>query len=413
MTYNILIFVISIAFLAVSFLPDILKMRNSLLSIPIIFVGLGIALFHFPIIDINLSNPQKYNEIILRVTEISVIISLMGTGLKIDKVLSFHNWKLTLIFLFGTMALGIMFTTFLGLAFSLGWPLSLLLAASLSPTDPVLASDVQVGPPGEGKEDKVRFTLTTEAGLNDGLAFPFVNLAILLFLNNNISEHISLWVMDDLIYKLTIGVIVGYCCGKLFGHFLFKLPDKIKALDTDMDGFIVIAITLFSYSVTEMIHGYGFLAVFIASIFIRDYERKDRIHYIMHEFSDQNERMIMVTILILFGGFISHGLFNYLSWQDLTFCLLLIFLVRPLTGLISLGFSKISFFERFCISFFGIRGIGSFYYISYAISKIDNLPIGKIWAIVGFTVLLSIIIHGISVTYFFNYLDKKKELKQK
>lgn len=407
MTYNILLLIISIAFLGVSFLPKILK--NSLLSIPIIFVGIGIAVFQLPL-QINLSNVEKYNDLILRATETSVIVSLMGTGLKIDKALNFKNWKLTIIFLVISMILGITVTTLLGIYYGFSLPIALLIASSLAPTDPVLASDVQVGPPKEGKEDNVRFTLTSEAGLNDGFAFPFVNLAIVLFTAVSLDNALFHWISYDLVYKLGMGCLLGYICGKFFGHFLYKVSDEKKHINIEEEAFIVLAITFFTYSITEIAHGYGFLSVFITSILIRDYQRESDIHGVMHVFSDQTERMMLVTILIFFGGFISHGLFNYLTWQDLTFSALLIFVVRPLTGLIALLGTKISTFEKICISFFGIRGLGSIYYISYALSKHPDMPIQRIWSIVCFTVLLSIIIHGISVTSVFKFLDKRNRV---
>lgn len=412
-TYNIIILILSISFLGVSLLPKLLK--NTMLSIPIIYVLFGIFLFQLPI-NIDLSDPKKFNEIIITLTEICVIISLMGVGLKIDKKLDLKNWKLTLIFLLGTMGLGIFFTTLVGIYFQLSLPLALLLASALSPTDPVLASDVQIGPPNEGQEDKVRFTLTTEAGLNDGLAFPFIMLSIALFSTTNLTEALTHWFVYNLFYKLFIGIFMGYACGKAFGYLLFGFSDKFK-ISNQEEGFIVIAMTLFSYGITEIMHGYGFLAVFITAIFIRSFEKTHKIHTIMHDFSDQTERMMLVTILIFFGAFISHGLLNYLTWQDMVYSLILIFIIRPFTGLITLAFTKMSLSEKFCISFFGVKGIGSFYYLSYSISKIDSLPIKKIWSIVGFIVLVSIFVHGISVTYVFNYLDSKKKrlsnLKQK
>ena len=405
-TYNIIILILSISFLGVSFLPKLLK--DTMLSIPVIYVLFGIFLFQLPI-NIDFSNPKKFNEVIIILTEICVLVSLMGVGLKIDRKLDFRNWKLTLLFLLGTMVLGIFFTTLLGIYFHLGFPLALLLASALSPTDPVLASDVQIGPPNEGQEDKVRFTLTTEAGLNDGLAFPFIILAISLFSTINLTETITHWFIYDFFYKLIIALLTGYGCGKAFGYLLFGFSNKFK-ISNQEEGFIVIAMTLFSYGITELFHGYGFLAVFITAIFIRSFEKNHKIHTIMHDFSDQTERMMLVTILIFFGGFISRGLLNYLTWQDMSYGLIIIFIIRPLTGLVTLAFTKMSFFEKFCISFFGVKGIGSFYYISYSIKELSSLPIQRIWSIVGFIVLVSIFVHGLTVTYVFKYLDRKRKV---
>jgi NhaP-type Na+/H+ or K+/H+ antiporter len=110
-----------------------------------------------------------------------VAAALMGAGLKLDRAFSWRKWGVTWRLLAVTMPLSIAAITLIGgLGLGLSWVAALLLGASLAPTDPVLAADVQVGPPKSGEEDEVRFGLTSEAGLNDGLAFPFVNLAIAL-----------------------------------------------------------------------------------------------------------------------------------------------------------------------------------------------------------------------------------------
>lgn len=158
----------------VAWLPLVLKRLP--LSLPIVCIGIGVVIFSVPAVTLR-PLPLTYPEVTERFTELVVIIALMGAGLKLDRPFSWGKWNITWRLLAVTMPLGILAITAIGGWFlGLSWVAALLLAASLAPTDPVLASDVQVGPPKTGEEDEVRFGLTSEAGLNDGFAFPFVHL---------------------------------------------------------------------------------------------------------------------------------------------------------------------------------------------------------------------------------------------
>ena len=162
----------------VAWLP--LVLRRLPLSLPIVCILIGVGLGLVPGLRFDPS-PLEYPEIAERFSEFVVIIALMGAGLKIDRVLGLRSWMITWRLIFLTLPLGIALIALLaGTWLALPWTMALLLGAVLAPTDPVLASDVQVGPPKSGEEDEVRFALTSEAGVNDGAAFPFVHLAIVL-----------------------------------------------------------------------------------------------------------------------------------------------------------------------------------------------------------------------------------------
>jgi len=156
-----------------------------------------------------------------------------------------------------------------------------------------------------------------------------------------------------------------------------------------------------------MLHGYGFMAVFIASVMLRSHERSHEYHTEMHEFTDQLERLFIVVILILFGGALANGLLAPLTWHGAALGLFLLLVLRPVGGLLTLGRSRVSWPERLVISFFGIRGIGSFFYLGYAFSGWEFVEARELWAITGFTVLTSIIMHGALATPVMNWLDRR------
>ncbi|BBD98845.1 cation transporter [Sphingobium amiense] len=177
--YVLLLAGLGVLVLMTAWLPMLL--RKAPLSLPILCVAAGAALFALPPLRPFAIHPLRFPVVAERLSELVVIVSLMGAGLKIDRMIGLRSWSLTWRLL--GIAMPITMLVVAGLAWGLGLagPASaLLIAAVLAPTDPVLASDIQVGGPGEGKEDEARFALTSEAGLNDGLAFPFIHLAIAL-----------------------------------------------------------------------------------------------------------------------------------------------------------------------------------------------------------------------------------------
>ncbi len=395
--------------LLTAWLPMVLKELP--ISLPIFCVALGAAIFALPNVPGVAPHPQDHLKLTERLTELVVIVALMGAGLKLDRPLAWATCQLTWRLLGIAMPLTIAALALLGTwLLGLGAAAAILLAASLAPTDPVLASDVQVGPPGGGKEDEVRFTLTAEAGLNDGLAFPFVNLGIALALASQTHQPwFWQWVAFDVFWKLSIGVLMGWLVGRTLGWLTFRLPNRAELSRTG-DGFVALGITAVSYGLTEMVNGYGFLAVFVSAIAFRAVERNHAYHEKLHDFTEQLERLLMMVLLVIFGGSIaSGGLFETLSWSVVLFALLAIFLIRPLVGWISLAGSPQSNDEKAVIAFFGIRGLGSAYYLAYGLGHAPFEAPHLLWSAIGLVVLISVVLHGATVTPTMRYLDRRRQ----
>ncbi|MCB2408363.1 cation:proton antiporter [Hymenobacter lucidus] len=403
--YTTTLVILGVAILGVAWLPSLLEKYP--LSYPVIYLGLGMAIYALPL-DLP-TDPFQHEALATHISELCVIVALTGTGLKIDRPFSFRAWRTPLLLVLVLMVLTIASLTLVGWAL-VGLPLAsaLLLAATLAPTDPVLAGDVQVGDPGEGREDNVRFALTGEAGLNDGLAFPFVYLALaLLPVAGPLSAKLGHWLWLDLFYRTGAALLLGILSGKGLAYLIFNLPKRIS-IKPGAYGFVALAVTLITYGITELLHGYGFLAVFIAAITLRSHERRHEYHKHMHAFTDQLERLFIVVILILFGGAIMRGLLAPLTWAGALLGLLLLLVIRPIGGMLTLARSpRVTLAERGVISFFGIRGIGSIFYLAFALEKADFPHARQLWAIVGFTMLVSISLHGILATPIMNWLDRR------
>ncbi|KQU45968.1 cation transporter [Sphingomonas sp. Leaf339] len=385
-----------------------LVLRKLPLSLPIVCMALGAALFSLPQVTLR-PLPYLYPEITERFAEFVVIIALMGAGLKIDRVFRWRDWAVTWRLLGITMPLGILAITVVT-AFGMGlpWAIALLLAASLAPTDPVLASDIQVGPPKTGDEDEVRFGLTSEAGLNDGFAFPFVHLAVALATVAGTHEGwFGEWLTYRVLWEVFAGIGAGWAIGRLFGWLTFHVSAESKLAQTG-DGLIALAATCISYGFTEIIHCYGFLAVFVTALTFRNTHRQHDFHHDMHDVTEQIERLAMMVLLLLFGGALVSGLFSSVSWIEAGVALVILLVVRPVTGLIGLIGHRADRSEKLTLAFFGIRGVGTIYYLAYGLNHIDGFDGERLWGLVGLVVLFSIVLHGLTVTPIMRALDQQQ-----
>lgn len=394
-SYLLLITLIGIAALGMAWMPHFTERTN--ISYAIVYVAAGAILYSITDV-LPFPNPLQEQEMTLRLTELVVIISLMGTGLKIDQPFSFRSWKVPFRLVTVTMVLSIGAVTFLSMwMFEINFAAALLLGSVLAPTDPVLASDVQVGPPLEKNKDNIRFSLTAEAGMNDGMAFPFTWLAIAVALTSTDGFNFQDWLIKDFLFKIGVGLACGYAIGKTLAYAVFKVSKEKEIFIRD--GFVAICATLVTYGITELLHGYGFIAVFVAALSIRNYELNHDYHRKLHSFTDQTERLLLAIVLILFGGALVHGVLESISWTLVLFSLLCIFLVRPVTAWVSLYAADLHRKERLAISFFGIKGMGSFFYLAFALGEVSFANENLLWSIVSCVVLFSIIIHGATATY--------------
>ncbi len=404
-TYILATTMLGLALLTAAWIPEVLTDRP--LSLPVVYVVFGFIIFTLPL-NLPTPNPFEYGVFAERLTQLVVIISLTGAGLKLERPIGWARWGSTWRLLVIAMPLCIAGVAFLG-----WWMVGLapaaaaLLGAVLAPTDPVLAADVQANPPGEG-DDEVRFALTSEAGLNDGLAFPFTNLAIaMVTLGAAPREWLGEWLLDDVLYKIVVGTIIGILIGRALAYLMFRFFKRVH-LKPDSAGLLAIAITLLAYGVAEMIHAYGFMAVFAAACALRQYERRHEYHEAVHNLSEQSERLLMVLVLVLFGGAVASGLLASLTWPAVALGLIFLLLVRPAAAAISLLGTGERWRDRAVISFFGIRGIGSLYYLAHAFNIAEFPNENILWSTTGFVMLVSIFLHGTLASPVMKYLDERR-----
>ncbi|MDQ3553122.1 MAG: cation:proton antiporter [Chloroflexota bacterium] len=370
------------------------------------------------------------------VSEVAVILSLFTAGLKLRLPLSDRGWLIPVRLAFVSMALTVGLIALAGVAL-LGLPLgaAVLLGAILAPTDPVLASDVQVGHPGD--RDELRFALTGEAGLNDGTAFPFVMLGLGLLGLHDLGAHGLRWVAVDLVWAVVVGLAVGAVLGTLVARLVVHLRSTHREA-VGLDEFLALGLIGISYGAALLVGGYGFLAVFAAGLALRRIERTRTGEDVADEletgggrgsgsveemathpetapafmaralltFNEQLERIGEVAVVVLVGAALTIvGVPLAVAW----FAPLLFLVIRPLAVLVGLAGASLSRTRLIFIGWFGIRGVGSVYYLSYAITHDLQPDVARTLAAITLSVVVaSIVLHGASVTPLMSRYERRQ-----
>lgn len=395
-TYHIVLLTLGIIIVIAYWLPRFVSGREPAASA--LLIGLGFAAVSLTGTT-ELIDPVASPKLWQFVSELCVLMGLFGVGLRIDRLITRDQWRPAARLLLVAMPLSIGAVALAGGAIGgMTFAGALILASALAPTDPVLAGDVQVGPPLEGGEHPVRFALTTEAGLNDGCAFPFIYLALAIAAAGAIDgDLLWTWLWRDVVYRSVIGVAFGLALGWLLGKILFDWPSG-NALAKTESAVVAFAGVLLVYGATELAEGYGFIAVFVTGLTLRRSESKHEFHAKLHGFSQSIEHVLTSLILVALGAAIP-SLLPHLTFAGVAIGLGVIFLVRPLSGWIALSGIMARGRERAVVAFYGIRGIGSVYYVAYATSHIDMADKSTLWATVVFTILLSTVVHGFTAGF--------------
>jgi sodium/hydrogen antiporter len=432
MTANAVYLLAGLALLIAVVLPT--ATSRLALSPPIVLVVAGALIGLLPMPGGTSASPLDNHDFTEHLTEFCVLVALMGVGLALDRPLDLRRWVTWKRWDVTWRLLGIAMPLCIAGVALLGWwamglapAAALLLGAVLAPTDPVLASDVQVGGPttlGEDgaddeidERDEVRFALTSEAGLNDGLAFPFVYAAIFLATLGGVGEWGLRWLAWELVGKVVVGVLVGLAVGWLLAKAAFRSRVPSLRLAETGEPLLALAAVLLSYGAAQLAHGYGFLAVFTCAMTLRSMERGHDYHVHMHQVIERLERLLTLAVLLLLGIALTNGLLGHLTWQGALVGTALILVLRPLSGVVALrigrgpdrvGDRALGPREQLATAFFGVRGVGSLFYLTFAVGEAEFGQHELLWATVAFTVTLSVLLHGVTATPVMQWLEDRR-----
>jgi NhaP-type Na+/H+ or K+/H+ antiporter len=420
----------------IALVSSVLKHLPITTTIIYLLFGLIIGPVGFSLFKID---PFKNTLFLERITEIAVLISLFTTGMKLRIPINDPIWWLPIRLASISMVVKVALMAALGYFF-LKLPIgaSILLGGILAPTDPVLASDVQVEHPGD--RDRLRFMLSGEAGLNDGTAFPFIMLGLGLMSLHELGDFGWRWFTIDVIWAIFGGLAVGSLFGWAVGKIVLYLRREKKEA-FGLDEFLTIGLIGISYGAALLLKTYGFLAVFAAGFALRQLELKmtkysaeKDITVVTTEteareeiatdtdkapqylagavlgFNEQLERLLEILVVLLVAGMFT---WDYFSLNALWFVPVFFFIIRPICVLVGTAFSPAKKHERYLAGWFGIRGIGSLYYLMYALGHGIPREIGA--ALISLTlsvVISSIIVHGISVTPLMKLYEERFKKKR-
>ena len=373
--------------------------RERAFSAALIYLGLGaLAAFAIQLFDVAWLDPLEDEQVIEHIAEIALIFALFSSGLKLDRAMRWRAWSsvarllalampLTMagIALFGSLVLGL----------SLG--AALLLGAILAPTDPVLAGDIGVGPPGDEAEHEPNFALTAEAGGNDGLAAPLVLLGLFVAEQGG-TGWLGDWLLADLLYASLAGVAIGVAAGWGAAWSVHWLRDR-ELLAPVFDGFHAIATALVIYGLAEVAGGYGFLAVFAGGLAFRRYEHGHELNGRMHHGAEQVEKFMELAAILLLGSLLTGAGLAAPGWEGWLLAAVLLVVIRPLSTFISLLGSQVEGKGgRSFVAWFGVRGVGTIYYAATVVGA-GVLSRGEeevvLWTAIA-CVIVSIVVHGIT-----------------
>ena len=405
-------------------------------SIVYLLVGYGIGPAGLDLLTINLVENAQFIE---HLSEIAVIVSLYGAGMKIRLPLTGRHWVAPTILAAATMVATVAATAAIG-HYALAMPIGLavLLGAVLAPTDPVLAGDVQLDHPDD--TDGLRRTLTGEAGLNDGTAFPMVLLGVGLISADyhELGTYGLRWVVVDVGYKITAGLLFGYAAGWALSHAAVWIRKRVRA-ELASDEMLTLGFISLVYGAALAIDTYAFLSVFAAALAMRQVELDDNHEAsadeavqeaersdVEHEadapehatalltrdnlvVADTMERLVQIVLVVMVGVLLSAE--HHISLPVWAFGAAMVLLVRPATVAATLWTGTISTSQKALTAWFGVRGIGTFYYLAHAlvlgVGELDLEQLQPLLDAALATITISIVLHGVTVTPMMQWYEKQ------
>jgi sodium/hydrogen antiporter len=346
--------------------------------------------------DVRWLDPVSDAGLLEHVTELAVVIALFSTGLKVERRLRWREWSTVTRLLVIGMPVFIALAALFGAGvMGLSAGAAIVLGAALAPTDPVLAGDIGVGPPGEeGEEHEPHFGVSAEAGFNDGLAFPFVLLGIAVAAEDSIAS----WFAIDVVYAVLGGVALGAALGYGIAALIVRLRDR-ELLIGALDGWVGVAATLLIYGLAETAGTYGFVAVFAGGLAFRRYERGHELNARVHDGAEIVEKFGELAVILLLGSMLTLDGLGAPGWAGWGLALLVVFVLRPATVNLALLGSRLQRpGERAFLAWFGVRGVGTLFYVAAA-SGLGVLAADETrlitWTAVA-VVILSVVLHGIT-----------------
>jgi len=370
-------------------------------SASIIYLLLGLAGgVGIHLLDGRRIDPIADALLVERIAEIALVVAVFTAGLKVERRLGWREWRSVVLLLALVMPATIALIALFGVhAMGLSLGAAIVLGAALAATDPVLAGDIGIGPPGEQPEqpEEARFAVSAEAGLNDGLAFPFLFLGFVVLSGATASDYVE-WALLDLLYAVPVGALVGGLSG--YGLAALVVPLRYRGLfDHRFDGFVALAAPLLIYALAEVLGSYGFVAGFAGGLAFRRYEFGHEYNRRVHDGAEVVEKFLELAVILMLGSMVTLSALDEPGLAGWLLAPALLLLIRPAAVLLLfIRHPLTSAGERRFIAWFGVRGVAALYYVAFAVEQ-GVLPPGEestvVWSALV-CVVVSIVVHGVT-----------------
>ncbi len=396
-------YAIGLLFLGVALAVGIVALsheQDRAFSAAVIYVAMGAAAaVGLALLGLKPFDPVRNHLLLERITELALVVAVFSAGITVEKEVSRRSWISILVLLAVVMPLTIAAVAAFGMAvMGLSLGAALLLGALVAPTDPVLAGDIGLGPPDSEQQGEPKLSLHTEAGINDGLASPFVLLGVFVAGRGG-TGWLGEWVLADVLYGVGVAGLVGAAAGSLAAAGLSRARDR-GLFSRELDGFTAIALVLVTYGATEAVGAYGLLAVFAAGFAFRRRENRTELNVGLHRGVDVAGTFLELLVLLLLGSMLTLDGLAAPGVSGWIVALALLFVIRPVLVLLTSGRGFLPLRERAFLAFFGVRGVAALLYAAVAVES--GVLAGREQTVVVWTtiacVVLSILVHGVTAT---------------
>jgi NhaP-type Na+/H+ or K+/H+ antiporter len=379
--------------------------RRLPLSAALIYFALGwagAALLRGTLLDDI--DPQGQASLLMVCTEWAVLISLFAVGLRVRLLRATAAWRAALLLAsVGMVATIAMAAALAHVVLGLSWAAAVLLGSVLAPTDPVLASEVQIRSPAD--RDAVRLSLTAEGGMNDGTAFPMVMLALGWLGLRPLGEWGSEWLLRDLLWLIGGGALIGWAVGRGVGWAIERQIARGHGLA--WDELLFIGVVALGYGVANLLAASAFVAVFVAGVVLfverpraageeSAPSQDSTLSRRLQDFGARVERLVEVAMVLVIGASM---VWVQWDWRLVVFALGLIGVVRPLAVWLTVRRHMLPHTQRRLVGWFGIRGVGAMYYLAFALAQgLEGDLAQRILSASLACIAASIVLHGVSAT---------------
>jgi NhaP-type Na+/H+ or K+/H+ antiporter len=367
-------------------------MRGTVLSVSVLSVGLGVILALADVITVDVSDPN-----VIHLVELALILTLFADGLVVERELLRMHWgppARAIVFAM-PLTLGLLAVISLILFPELAVAEAFLLAAVLTPTDPVVTSSVVTS---QRVPERVRHTLNLESGLNDGLALPFVLFFLVLATPGGDAGSEGLKVLGE----AGVGAVIGVAFGILGGRVHRMAPSG--GITPRYEGIFAIGLGVAAYGLADATFGNGLIAAFVAGIALGATEHEIPDRFV--DFAENVSSIFQVLTFFVFGALIVATGYDASIPALIGFIVLALVIARPAALFVSLAGTNFRRPERTFMAWFGPKGVASMLFALFVLeSDVDDGPL--IFKIAAFVILASIVAHGLTDTVGAKWVERR------